>query len=91
MFDTSQPNLNVCGSTESDVENRGTAPTNSPTAPMGYVRRRTTMKYMAIIYGNKALWESFAPDVIGEAIASVNAFNVRYARVRRTARCLRSR
>ena len=37
------------------------------------------MKYMAIIYGNKALWESFAPEVIGEAIASVNAFNVRYA------------
>ena len=37
------------------------------------------MKYMAIIYGNKALWESFTPEVIGEAIAGVNAFNVRYA------------
>ena len=37
------------------------------------------MKYMAIIYGNKALWESFAPEVIGEAIASVDAFNRQYA------------
>jgi hypothetical protein len=34
--DTSRPHLNVCSSTESDVENRGTAPTNSPTAPTGY-------------------------------------------------------
>jgi hypothetical protein len=37
------------------------------------------MKYMAIIYGNKALWESFSPDVAGEAIASVDTFNKRYA------------
>jgi hypothetical protein len=36
------------------------------------------MKYMAIIYGNKALWESFPPEVAGDAIAQVNAFNKRY-------------
>jgi hypothetical protein len=37
------------------------------------------MKYMVIIYGNKDLWESFPPDVAAEAIASVDAFNKRYA------------
>ena len=35
------------------------------------------MKYMVIIYGNKDLWESFAPDVLAEAIASVDGFNTR--------------
>jgi hypothetical protein len=37
------------------------------------------MKYMAIIYGNKALWESFGPEAAGEAISKVNAFNRHYA------------
>jgi hypothetical protein len=37
------------------------------------------MKYMVIIYGNKEMWESFPPEVIGEAIANVNSFNRRYA------------
>jgi hypothetical protein len=46
----------------------------------GYLHpRRNLMKYMAIIYGNKALWESFDPEVTGEAITEVNAFNHRYA------------
>ena len=36
------------------------------------------MKYMAIIYGNKELWESFPPDVIGQAISEVDAFNRRH-------------
>jgi hypothetical protein len=37
------------------------------------------MKYMAIIYGNKALWESFSGEQAGEAIAAQDAFNERYA------------
>jgi hypothetical protein len=37
------------------------------------------MKYMVIIYGNKDLWQSFPPDVLAEAIASVDAFNTRHA------------
>lgn len=37
------------------------------------------MKYLAIIYGNKELWESFSPEEAGEAIAAQNAFNKRYA------------
>ncbi len=36
------------------------------------------MKYMVIIYGNKDLWESFPPDVLGKAIAEVDAFNRRH-------------
>ena len=36
------------------------------------------MKYMAIIYGNKDLWQSFPPDVAAKAIAEVDAFNRRY-------------
>ncbi len=37
------------------------------------------MKYMAIIYGNRTMWESFSPDQAREAIASVNEFNLRHA------------
>lgn len=37
------------------------------------------MKYMAIIYGNKALWESFSGEQAAEAIAAQDAFNKRYA------------
>ena len=37
------------------------------------------MKYMVILYGNKELWESFPPEVAVEAVASVDAFNKRYA------------
>ncbi|HKN95707.1 MAG TPA: YciI family protein [Pseudonocardiaceae bacterium] len=33
------------------------------------------MKYMAIIYGNKAMWDSFPADVAAKAIAEVDAFN----------------
>jgi hypothetical protein len=36
------------------------------------------MKYMVIIYGNKDLWQSFPPDVAGQAIAEVDAFNKRH-------------
>jgi hypothetical protein len=36
------------------------------------------VKYIAIIYGNKELWESFPPDVIAQAIGEVDAFNRRY-------------
>ena len=36
------------------------------------------MKYMAIIYGNKEMWESFPPDVATKAIGEVDAFNRRY-------------
>jgi hypothetical protein len=36
------------------------------------------MKYMVIIYGNKDLWQSFPPDVLGRAIAEVDAFNKRH-------------
>lgn len=37
------------------------------------------MKYIAIIYGNKEMWESFPPDVIAKAIGEVDAFNRRYS------------
>jgi hypothetical protein len=37
------------------------------------------MKYMAIIYGNKALWESFSGEQAAEAITAQDAFNKRYA------------
>jgi hypothetical protein len=37
------------------------------------------MKYIAIIYGNKEMWESFPPDVAAKAIGEVNAFNQRHA------------
>jgi hypothetical protein len=36
------------------------------------------MKYMVIIYGNKDLWSSFAPEEAGQAIAQVDAFNTKY-------------
>ena len=36
------------------------------------------MKYIAIIYGNKEMWESFPPDVAAKAIGEVNAFNKRH-------------
>jgi hypothetical protein len=36
------------------------------------------MKYIAIIYGNKDLWQSFPPDVLAKAIAEVDAFNHRH-------------
>jgi hypothetical protein len=36
------------------------------------------VKYMAIIYGNKEMWESFPPEVIGQAIGEVDAFNRRH-------------
>jgi hypothetical protein len=35
------------------------------------------MKYIAIIYGNKEMWESFPPDVAAKAIGEVDAFNRR--------------
>jgi hypothetical protein len=36
------------------------------------------MKYIAIIYGNKELWESFPPEEAVRAIAEQDAFNKRY-------------
>ncbi|MGO9661654.1 MAG: YciI family protein [Acidimicrobiales bacterium] len=36
------------------------------------------MKYMAIIYGNKELWQSFPPEVAAQAVAEVDAFNRRF-------------
>jgi hypothetical protein len=36
------------------------------------------VKYIAIIYGNKDLWESFPPEVAAKAIAEQDAFNQRY-------------
>lgn len=36
------------------------------------------MKYVAFIYGNKARWSSFPPEVLARGIAQVNAFNKRY-------------
>ena len=36
------------------------------------------MKYMAIIYGNKEMWESFPPEVAAKAIGEVEAYNRRY-------------
>jgi hypothetical protein len=36
------------------------------------------VKYIAIIYGNKEMWESFPPDVAAKAIGEVDAFNRRY-------------
>ncbi len=36
------------------------------------------MKYMAIIYGNKALWESFSGEQAAEAIAALSARLVVY-------------
>jgi hypothetical protein len=41
--------------------------------------KEVQMKYMAIIYGNKALWESFSGEQAAEAIAAQDAFNKRYA------------
>jgi hypothetical protein len=35
------------------------------------------MKYIAIIYGNKEMWESFPPEVAAKAIGEVDAFNRR--------------
>jgi hypothetical protein len=37
------------------------------------------MKYIAIIYGNKEMWQSFPPDVAAKAISEVDAFNRRHA------------
>jgi hypothetical protein len=36
------------------------------------------VKYMAIIYGNKEMWESFPPEVAAKAIGEVDAYNRRY-------------
>jgi hypothetical protein len=36
------------------------------------------VKYIAIIYGNKEMWESFPPEVAAKAIGEVDAFNRRY-------------
>ncbi len=36
------------------------------------------MKYITIIYGNKALWESYDPDELTRGIAAVDAFNRRH-------------
>jgi hypothetical protein len=36
------------------------------------------MKYLVIIYGNQELWNSFAPDDIGRAIAEQDAYNKTY-------------
>src|SRR6202167_2530764 len=47
-------------------------------APPGNTRLGGEMKYIAIIYGNKEMWESFPPDVIAKAIGEVDAFNRRY-------------
>jgi hypothetical protein len=37
------------------------------------------MKYIAIIYGNKEMWQSFPPEVAAKAISEVDAFNRRYS------------
>ncbi len=37
------------------------------------------MKYIAIIYGNKELWESFPAEQWAPAIAAQDAFNKRYS------------
>jgi hypothetical protein len=37
------------------------------------------VKYIAIIYGSKQLWESFPPDQWTTAIAAQDAFNKRYS------------
>lgn len=37
------------------------------------------MKYMAIFYGNKELWQSFTGEQAAESIAAQDAFNRRYA------------
>jgi hypothetical protein len=37
------------------------------------------MKYMAIIYGNQELWQSFTGEQAAEAIAAQDVFNKRYA------------
>ncbi|WP_103510073.1 YciI family protein [Streptomyces sp. SM13] len=36
------------------------------------------MKYVAMIYGNQAKWESFPADAWPEAIARQDAFNMKY-------------
>ena len=36
------------------------------------------MKYLAIIYGNQELWNSFAPDELNKAIGEQDAFNKTY-------------
>ena len=33
---------------------------------------------MAIIYGNKEMWESFPPEVAAKAIGEVDAYNRRH-------------
>jgi hypothetical protein len=38
-----------------------------------------SMKYIAIIYGNKELWESFSAEEGARAIAEQDAFNQRFA------------
>jgi hypothetical protein len=50
-----------------------------PSAPPGNTRLGGEMKYIAIIYGNKEMWESFPPDVIAKAIGEVDAFNRRHS------------
>jgi hypothetical protein len=35
------------------------------------------VKYIAIIYGNKEMWESFPPEVMAKAVGQVDAFNRR--------------
>jgi hypothetical protein len=52
---------------------------NAQPGDAGYrdVRRRP-VKYMAILYGNKEMWESFPPEVAAKAIGEVEAFNRRY-------------
>jgi hypothetical protein len=36
------------------------------------------VKYIAIIYGNKDMWQSFPPDEAAKAIGEVDAFNRRH-------------
>jgi hypothetical protein len=40
--------------------------------------KEKTVKYIAIIYGNKEMWESFPPEAAAKAIGEVNEFNKRY-------------
>jgi len=36
------------------------------------------VKYLVIIYGNKALWDSFGPDELEAVISEQDAFNKRF-------------
>ena len=36
------------------------------------------MKYIAIIYGNKEMWQSFPPEAAAKAVSEVDAFNRQY-------------